>query len=274
MTRSRSGRAPGSDPGPGRGGRRHSDGRARKRPEGSESTSRRVTVPDETARGGRRRSRWVQVAAIVFVVLLVVSMSLGCARYDGDQAAFCDQLDEVPSFAKLALVTAAGTDAEARGTMAEAADDFRGLERLAPRSIRHHVAALGDAAQRIEAELDPDRVAVEPWATSWSGGAPSQPGTQHRFVVFYDEMQNHRGTVEAVYSLQRYASADCGFTEDDLDLGLFGYGNGYGYSDPYSYGFDGPVGGYGPPQVDPAPAPTPTPTPAPAPTPAPGPTSP
>lgn len=224
MTRSRSGRAPGSD------GRRDQRGSERRRDSATDdrTTGGRVTPKGEQTRASRR-SWLVRIAAIVFVVLLLISMAVGCAKYDGDQAAFCAELDEVPSFMELSARAGTGTDAEAAATMDDAADQFRGLERLAPRSIRHTVAALGDAAQRIGAKLA-DGSQTTQYLTIYEddGSFTEIPLTtsqgQARIGIFYEEMQNHSGTVSAVYSLMNYARDDCGITDEDLDLGMFGYG--------------------------------------------------
>ncbi len=170
----------------------------------------------------------MQVAAIAFVVILIVAMAVGCAKYDGDQAAFCDQLGDVPSFMQLAARVNSGTDEQAAATMQAAAEQFRSLERVAPRSIRVEVAALGDAAERIESHIGPGGDSSQYADTgNEPGAAPQVPLTfesQFRLGAFYDEMQNHHGTVTAVYSLMSYATKDCGISDASLDLGMFGYG--------------------------------------------------
>ncbi len=170
----------------------------------------------------------MQVAAIAFVVILIVAMAVGCAKYDGDQVAFCDQLDDVPSFMQLAAQVNSGTDEQAAATMQAAAEEFRSLERVAPRSIRAKVAALGDAAERIESNIGPGGHSTQYAAIGSDPGAvppvPLTSESQMRLGAFYDEMQNHHGTVTAVYSLMSYAAKDCGISNESLDLGMFGYG--------------------------------------------------
>ena len=190
----------------------------------------------------------MRIAAIVFVVLLLISMAVGCAKYDGDQAAFCAELDEVPSFMELSALAGTGTDAEAAATMDDAAEQFRGLERLAPRSIRHTVAALGDAVQRIGAKLADGSQTTRYLTIYEDDGSFSEiPLTtsqgQARIGVFYDEMQNHSGTVSAVYSLMTYAKDDCGITDHDLDLGMFGYGPTGSFDDTWGGSVTVPGGG-------------------------------
>lgn len=171
----------------------------------------------------------MQVAAIAFVVLLLVAMAVGCAKYDGDKAAFCTQLDDVPSFMTLAGRVSGGTDAEAAAQMRAAAAQFRELERVAPRSIRHTVAALGDAAERIESAIVNPRQSRQVVTVQAGDGSIAQipirtTPSQVRLDAFYQEMQNHHGTVSAVYSMTAYAEKDCEITDHQLDLGLFGYG--------------------------------------------------
>jgi len=256
VTRSESGRAP----------RHGRDSTARGRPSGAKGSKKatsttggsRITTPGAGADEHRptRRTRGVQIAAIAFVVLLLVAMAVGCAKYDGDQAAFCRQLDDVPSFMELAGKVSGGTDDQAAATMRSAADEFRALERVAPRSIRHTVAALGDAAERIESDLGEgsrgDRYVV---VANDQGGTLRIPVetslSQERLSAFYDEMQNHHGTVSAVYTLMSYARNDCGISDHELDLGMFGYGpsEGIGRDVGGSGGLDGSggLGGIGDP---------------------------
>jgi hypothetical protein len=178
----------------------------------------------------------VQIAAIAFAVLLIVAMAVGCAKYDGDQAAFCAQLDDVPSFMQLSAKVSTGSATQAAATMKGAAGEFRTLERLAPRSIRATVAALGDAAERIEANLASESGGAEYVTLQNDDGSTTRipittSPSQARLGVFYDEMQNHHGTVSAVYALMTYGRDTCGITEGALDLGMFGYGPSAGFGD-------------------------------------------
>lgn len=230
MTRTRSGRAPGGDD-PRSHRRRDARSADRGRSGASETTvGRRVTPKsDDADRRGARRGRLVRVAAIAFAVLLVVAMAVGCAKYDGDQAAFCAQLEEVPTFMELSAKVNAGSDTEAAATMKEASEQFRALERVAPRSIRDTVAKLGDSAERIEANIGSGSESTQYVTLQNDDGTTQQipittSSSQARLGVFYDEMENHHGTVSALYSLMSYGRDDCGITDHELDLGMFGYG--------------------------------------------------
>ena len=101
---------------------------------------------------------------LVVVALLLVAMLVGCAPHNGDRATFCRRLAQAPSFASLSEVVNQGSDAEAAAKMRKGAATFRSLERVAPRSIRKDVAALGDSAERIARHLasgsDSERSAV------------------------------------------------------------------------------------------------------------------
>lgn len=171
----------------------------------------------------------MRIAAITFAILLVVSMAVGCAKYDGDQTAFCAQLEEVPTFMQLSAKVNAGSDTEAAATMKEASEQFRALERVAPRSIRDTVANLGDSAERIEANIGSGSESTQYVTLQNDDGTTRRipittSSSQARLGAFYDEMENHHGTVTALYSLMSYGRDDCGITDHELDFGMFGYG--------------------------------------------------
>lgn len=171
----------------------------------------------------------VRLAILVAVAVVLVVMLVGCARYDGDQAAFCAQLRRAPSFMELSAQANRGDEAQAAASMRSAAAQFRSMERVAPRKIRHTVSALGDAAERIAANLEPHTAKTQVVVVQQDDGTvrrirvPSSQ-SQRRLEVFYTEMQNHHGTISAMYALTTYARDRCGFTDRLLDLGMAGYG--------------------------------------------------
>ncbi|MBS1848279.1 MAG: hypothetical protein JST73_08360 [Actinobacteria bacterium] len=167
--------------------------------------------------------------AVVVIVLVMVAMFVGCAKYDGDQAAFCAQLKTAPSFMHLAGEVGDGSAAHASAVVGAGAKQFRSLERVAPRSIRANVAALGDAAERISHRLahgtpEPTIVRIVGPDGTHRMAPIDQTVSQERLGAFYVEMQSHHGTLSAVYSLSTYATAHCGMTENQLDLGMAGFG--------------------------------------------------
>lgn len=160
----------------------------------------------------------------------MAALFVGCARYDGDREAFCAQLGDTPSFMELSAKANSGSRLHAAQTMEDAASEFRALERSAPRSIRHTVAALGDSAERIARELGPERAAPRSVTVVEQDGTirhiPIEVSeSQERLGVFYNELQNHHGTAKAIYSLMTYARTGCGITDRTLDLGMVGLGS-------------------------------------------------
>lgn len=227
MTRSASGHGPRTRSGMGSGSGRGAKRSAPSAAEPSNPGGSRVTAPGGAEGPGGRRTLLVRVAVIAFVALLLAAMLVGCAKYDGDRAAFCAQLPKVPSFAQLSVEANSGTRDQAAASMRRGAAQFRALERIAPRTVRHTVASLGDSAERIAARLErPVRTEFVEIGNA-DGSITKVPvassESQSRIGVFYDEMQAHRGTVSAVYSLMKYARDDCGITDSRLDLGLFGF---------------------------------------------------
>lgn len=255
MTRSASGHGPKSRPRTGQGRPRTGQGRRPASAGGPDETlGKRITPKSEQDKrsGASTRTKAVRIGAVVFLVLMVVAMSVGCARFDGDRAAFCANYVKVPTFMELAAKANDGTPAQAAAAMREGADEFRGLERLAPRTIRDTVARLGDSAERIAEALDDptggeSMIPVESADGSVTMVPIHDSESQMRLGVFYDEMQQHHGTVSAVYSLMNYARNDCGLSDENLDLGMAGFGpsfdgggvfggtdSGFGFGDPGS----------------------------------------
>ena len=190
-----------------------------------------------------KRGPVIRAAALVFVVLLIGAMFLGCAKFDGDQAEFCRLLPKAPSFQSLMLTASIGTDKHASQTMSDAARDFRSLEQSAPRSIRAKVAALGDSAERISRRLaDPSSQDSYGVAFQYDAAGTHVPMQTRvaadRTGVFYSEFSAHPGTAAAAYSLLAYAQVDCGIKDLDSTLGLNGYGSYDSYS-PYGTVIDG-----------------------------------
>lgn len=193
--------------------------------------SSRVTPRAEGAASGKKagRSLALRIAVVAFVVVIMAALFVGCARYDGDRAAFCAQLGDTPSFMELSAKANSGTRAQATRTMEKAASEFRALERTAPRSIRHTVAALGDSAERIAQDLAPEHASQRLVTVIEQDGTTRQipvdvSESQERLGVFYTELQNHHGTPKAIYSLMNYARTDCGITDRTFDLGMAGLG--------------------------------------------------
>ncbi len=168
---------------------------------------------------------------LVVVAVLLVAMLVSCAAHNGDRATFCRRLAQAPSFASLSEVVNQGSDAEAAAKMREGAATFRSLERVAPRSIREDVAALGDSAERIARHLasgaDSERTAVTYVASDGRLVALPSFGSvsQARIGIFYDEMQHHHGTPSAMIALSTYARNECGLAGRRIDLGIDGYGS-------------------------------------------------
>ena len=208
-----------------------------------------------------KRGPVIRAAALAFVVILIVAMFVGCAKYDGDKAAFCRQLPKAPSFQALLITTSTGTSQDAAEKMRGAARDFRSLEQSAPRSIRAKVAALGDSAERIGRRLA-DPPSQDNVLTMYGDGqqvAPvptERPISASRTGVFYNEFSAHPGTASAAIAMLTYAQDDCGIKDLNTTLGLNGYGSpvvdlpGLGGYDP------GPTGGYGGSVTIPAPQPS------------------
>lgn len=174
-----------------------------------------------------RRSRWVRIAAIVFVALILVAFAMGCAPYNGDKAAFCAELRQAPSFAELSAQVEDGSDEEAAATMRRAAEGFRAMEREAPRGIRPTVARLGNSADRIAAELAPGKRHDEVIQLYQDDGTVTRieiPADASRIDTFHRELANHQGTLTAVYEMMTYARDQCGIVDQDVDLGMVGYG--------------------------------------------------
>jgi hypothetical protein len=172
---------------------------------------------------------------LAFVVILIVAMFVGCAKYDGDKAAFCRLLPQAPSFQSLLVKTSAGSDQSASQTMRDAARDFRSLEQSAPRSIRAKVAALGDSAERIGRQLA-DPSSQDLGYTFYDDGGrvtripQERPVSARRTEAFYREFTAHPGTANAAIEMLTYAQKDCGIEHLDSTLGLNGYGPIGGYS--------------------------------------------
>ena len=185
-------------------------------------------------------------SAMVFVA---ASLLGGCAKFNGDKAAFCAQLPSAPSFTTLAGTVITASPAKAAASLDAAAVQYRLLERTAPRSIRTDVSALGDSAERIAAELrSPDhrrgyrsrhnaRRALEqqlastttvpgvaPGALPSTGGVPYNPDYgpfNAEYQIFVAEFSNHPGTVRAASSLTNYAVKDCGIASMSDPLAMF-----------------------------------------------------
>lgn len=189
------------------------------------------------------RTPVIRVAALAFVVLLVVAMFVGCAKFDGDKAEFCRLLPKAPSFQSLALKASSGSVSDASQSMKGAAAEFRSLEQSAPRSIRSEVAALGDSAERIARRLDDLKSNNPPSAVSeyhLSSVVPGVSAPDGRIGIFYDEFTAHPGTARAAAQLLSYAQNDCGLDNLDSSLGLYGYNT---YPGGETGGGTGPFGG-------------------------------
>lgn len=208
-------------------------------------TSSRVTpkAPSNTSVPGKTRSRAVRIAAVAFVALMLLAFVIGCAPYDGDKAAFCADLQRVPSFAELSEQVEGGTDAQAEATLRGAAGEFRAMERQAPRTIRYTVAALGDAADRIAHDLAPGNQPTQVFSVPRDDGTSTEveiPLDSNRIGAFYRELQDHRGTMSAVYDMATYAREDCGIGGEAVDLGMVGFGAPVEYPEEF-YDSGGPV---------------------------------
>ncbi len=187
----------------------------------------------------------MRIAALVFVALVLLAFVIGCAPYDGDEAAFCDELQQVPSFAELSVQVEDGTDAQAEAAMRTAAGQFRALERVAPRTIRHTVASLGDSADRIAHDLAPGADRTQVLEIPRDDGGFEEitiPVDTSRIGVFYNELTEHRGTIGAAYEMATYAHDECGFTDDRVNLGMPGYG--VPDADDVPFGGEVPFGGF------------------------------
>lgn len=216
MTRNARGRAPQNT-----GGNREVEPTVGKRITPSKSTGKQRSAT---------RTRAVQIGAICFVLLLLAATLVGCAKYNGDQAAFCAGLKQAPSFASLSTKVNDGTDAQAAEQLRAAAVTFRGLEKAAPRSIRVKVSTLGDSAERIAKGIESGNHMQVPMVSvvQADGSVSAFPvagfASQQRMGVFYDEFVRHPGTVRAMYSLAHYATNTCGLNDGDVNLGVMGYG--------------------------------------------------
>lgn len=187
-----------------------------------------------------KRGPIIRAAALAFVVILVVALFVGCAKYDGDQAEFCQLLPKAPSFQSLALATTTGTTQDAAQKMRDAARDFRSLEQSAPRSIRAKVAALGDSAERIarrftNPSLQDSYAAGYGYDNNGNYLPEKRSKSAVRMGVFYSEFSAHPGTTNAAIELLVYAQKDCGIENLGSTLGLNGYGV---YDGPSPYGSD------------------------------------
>jgi hypothetical protein len=194
-----------------------------------------------------KRGPIIRAAALVFVIILIVAMFVGCAKYDGDKATFCRRLPEAPSFQSLLFKTSTGSSRAAAQTMRDAARDFRALEQSAPRSIRAKVAALGDSAERIGRQLADPRSQDGGVTVYGEGGRvvripQERPMSSIRTEAFYREFSAHPGTANAAIAMLTYAQKDCGIENLDSTLGLNGYGPIDTYT-PYGGTIDG--GGFG-----------------------------
>ena len=179
------------------------------------------------------------------MVLFAASVLGGCAKFNGDKAAFCAQLPSAPSFTALVGTVMTSTPDKAATALDAAAAKYRLLERTAPRSIRTDVSALGDSAERIAAELrtpdnrrayqsrldsqhDLDRQLAPnttvPGALPGPGVTtyvPSYGPFNSEYQIFTAEFSNHPGTVRAGSSLTNYATKDCGIATMSDPLAMF-----------------------------------------------------
>lgn len=182
-----------------------------------------------------KRGPVIRAAALAFVVVLIVAMFVGCAKYDGDKATFCRRLPEAPSFQSLLVKASTGSNQAAAQTMRDAARDFRALEQSAPRSIRSDVAHLGDSAERIGRQLADPRSQVQDHTIYASDGRvvrvpDGRTVSDIRTGAFYREFSAHPGTASAAVAMLTYAQKDCGIENLGSTLGLNGYGPVEGYS--------------------------------------------
>lgn len=177
-------------------------------------------------------------AAIVCAVVLSASALAGCAKYNGDQAAFCAMLPSAPSFGQLALKMASNTPAQAADAFDDAAVRFRAMERTAPRTIRAKIAALGDSAERLADQLRSPETArqlrsEESAATTlpFSGnplqsqspyGYSSQSQVSGPYQLLLNEFANHPGTMDAARSLAAFAENKCDITSKDDPYSVYG----------------------------------------------------
>lgn len=155
----------------------------------------------------------------------------GCAKYNGDQTAFCAQLPSAPSFSKLGQQISGGTDAQAAAKVDAAAAKYRSLERRAPRSIRPSVAAIGDSATRIADKLRKPHGNVVTWNPSPNGNGqgtieqvpPNSRGSYDwtRQTILSNEFNAHRGLYQSISRLETYGVKSCGLDSTDSLFGLY-----------------------------------------------------
>lgn len=171
-------------------------------------------------------------AATAGAMVIITSMLLGgCAKYNGDKAAFCAKLPSAPSFSSLGQQIAGGTDAQATAKIDAAVEQFRSLERLAPRSIRPSVAALGDSAARIADKLRAPHGTIATWTASPDGNGrgtvernPSNAGGSNdwtRQQILSNEFNAHRGLYQSISRLETYGVKTCGLDSTNTLFGLY-----------------------------------------------------
>lgn len=190
------------------------------------------------------RGRLGRGVAAALVAAISCAALNGCAQHNGDQAAFCQQLPDAPTFESLMTAVAQGTDAQAVAKLDAAARTYRSLEQVAPRSIRPTVARLGDTAERISHNLDRGARGPAPMIEVRRGDGtvlrvPSSTNEQtQRETFFYQEFRNHPSVARSAVELLTYAHDDCGITSGISYLGLNGYQGSFD-----STGVDGLFGG-------------------------------
>lgn len=190
-----------------------------------------------------------RVLAVAATVVMAAGGITGCAKYDGDQAAFCKLLPAAPTFMDIGLQTMQGTADEAADKLDETSAAFRELERVAPRDIRAKVAALGDASERLASRIRKEQLpatGTPPWADPSDVDVEAvdpSAGWSPRQDALMNEILGHPSVGEAATALFNYSSDTCDIADPQNLLGT------YGVTD-YSSMTDGALDGDGTPRSD------------------------
>lgn len=177
---------------------------------------------------GRGKRRGTLLAA---TLVLTASIVGGCAKYNGDKAAFCAALPKAPTFMDIGVTMMVGDADAAADSLDAISDRFRALERTAPRGIRYRVSSLGDVSERLAATIRDQQMPAF-GSPTWVEQGPDQSfdDWSPRQDALMNEVMNHPSVGEAAQALMTYSERNCGIENPENLLGTYGQGY-FGSSD-------------------------------------------